>query len=88
MAESAFKGTVLEGRERRYTVTNEKDIEKYVPKPLKEKLDIVMDGVSAWVEDGRVRDGKKPYNSYIVINVDEPYANEVIEIMERHGHWN
>jgi chemotaxis regulatin CheY-phosphate phosphatase CheZ len=25
---------------------------------------------------------------YIVINTDEPYAEEVIEIMKKHGHWD
>lgn len=29
----------------------------------------------------------KPVNTYLVINTDEPYADEVIEIMKRHGHW-
>lgn len=24
---------------------------------------------------------------YLVINQDEPYADEVIEIMKRHDHW-
>lgn len=31
--------------------------------------------------------GKKQKNKYLVINTDEPYADEVIEIMKRHGHW-
>ncbi|MFD2442917.1 hypothetical protein ACFSO7_02855 [Bacillus sp. CGMCC 1.16607] len=35
----------------------------------------------------RKNKGKKE-NNYLVINVDEPYADEVIEIMKRHGHWN
>lgn len=26
-------------------------------------------------------------NTYIVINTDEPYADEIIEILKRHGHW-
>lgn len=29
VAESAFKGTVLEGRERKYTILNKRDIQKY-----------------------------------------------------------
>lgn len=24
---------------------------------------------------------------YLVINTDEPYADEVIEILKKHGHW-
>ncbi|KWX71599.1 hypothetical protein AMQ84_27135 [Paenibacillus riograndensis] len=30
--------------------------------------------------------GKKE-NTYIMINTDEPYADEVIEILKRNGHW-
>ena len=40
------------------------------------------------IEAGRVADGKRPQNKYIVINQDEPYAPEVIEIMKKHGHWD
>lgn len=29
----------------------------------------------------------KGSNEYLVINVDEPYAQQVIEIMKAHGHW-
>lgn len=30
----------------------------------------------------------KPDNHYIVVNLDEPYAGDVIEIMKRNGHWD
>ncbi|MEE4580558.1 hypothetical protein V2V06_21205 [Paenibacillus polymyxa] len=39
------------------------------------------------IECGRKNDGKLPVNAYLVINVDEPYAEEVAEILKRHGHW-
>ncbi|WP_059048703.1 hypothetical protein [Paenibacillus senegalimassiliensis] len=39
------------------------------------------------IEMGRKRDGKHPVNAYLVINVDEPYAKEVADILKRHGHW-
>ncbi|GGF82894.1 hypothetical protein GCM10010912_30000 [Paenibacillus albidus] len=39
------------------------------------------------VECGRRKDGKRPVNAYLVINTDEPYADEVIEILKRNGHW-
>ncbi len=35
----------------------------------------------------RLLEGKVPCPEYIVINTDEPYAPEVIEIMKRYGHW-
>jgi hypothetical protein len=39
------------------------------------------------IKEGRVAEGKIPYNEYLVINIDEPYAPEIIEIMKRNGHW-
>jgi hypothetical protein len=36
---------------------------------------------------GLLRDKKNTNKTYLVINTDEPYADEVIEIMKRHGHW-
>lgn len=38
------------------------------------------------IEHGRRSEGKND-NTYLVINTDEAYADEVIEIMKRHGHW-
>lgn len=35
----------------------------------------------------REQKGKNPNNEYIVVNIDEPYAPEIIEIMKRNGHW-
>jgi hypothetical protein len=88
MREPAFDGTVLEGRERRYTIINERDIEKYVPESVKNDLWDAVNAALMFVEEGREKEGKKPYNSYIVINVDEPYVDEIIEVMKRHGHWD
>lgn len=87
MREQAFDGTVLEGRERRYTVLNEKDIAKYGDSQLIDNMNQAIDDVLFDIENGRSKDGKKPYNSYIVINVDEPYIGEIIEVMKRHGHF-
>jgi hypothetical protein len=29
----------------------------------------------------------KKENTYLVINTDEPYADEIIEILKKNGHW-
>ncbi|ATX84798.1 hypothetical protein HUS59_17025 [Bacillus velezensis] len=34
----------------------------------------------------REAEGKK-FNNYAVINRDEPYIDEVTDIMRKHGHW-
>lgn len=46
-------------------------------------------GMFETIDAGRQAEGKPAAsnNVYLVINTDEPYADEVIEIMKRHGHW-
>jgi hypothetical protein len=85
--ESAFDGTVLEGSERRYTILNMKDIQKYGTTEQVENMFEAIDDVQTSIHFGREKDGKKPYNSYIIINVDEPYIDEIIDVMKRNGHW-
>jgi len=85
--EPAFEGTVLEGRERRYTVINEKDRKKYLTEEENQELQHALFHHLGKIEEGRAKDGKEPYNSYIVINTDEPYIDEIIRIMHRYGHW-
>jgi hypothetical protein len=50
-------------------------------------LKAVLKKTSELIRAGREKDGKNPNNKYLVINVDEPYADEVIEILKRNGHW-
>lgn len=85
--ESAFEGTVLEGKKRRYTVLNERDFHKYVPENLRHEFGEIFNDVLFHIESGREEDGKNPYNSYLVINVDEPYTTEIIEVMKKNGHF-
>ena len=35
----------------------------------------------------RAANSKTPIRRYAVINLDEPYAPEIIEIMRKNGHW-
>jgi hypothetical protein len=39
------------------------------------------------IQAGRKADGKEPCPEYIVVNTDEPYANEIIEVLKQHGAW-
>ncbi|MDF2615434.1 MAG: hypothetical protein K0Q47_89 [Sedimentibacter sp.] len=72
------------GSKRKFVVLKIADLLKYINSPFKlamlenDMLDIV---------EGRKKDGKNPENEYIIINTDEPYANEVIEILKKNGHW-
>lgn len=87
MAEQAFEGTVLEGKERQYTIINERDVDKYLSIGEQQDLAIVLDRILGNIEHGRGKEGKNPHNSYIVINTDEPYIDEIVEVMKRHGHF-
>lgn len=71
------------GFERKFTVINENDLYKYVDSKQYAKLNEIL----SEIQRGRELSGKRPYNNYVVINLDEPYIDEVIEIMKRHGHW-
>jgi hypothetical protein len=39
------------------------------------------------IRTGRKTEGKEPCPEYIVINTDEPYIQEVIEILKKNSHW-
>ena len=70
---------------KKYLVMKYADIENYVD-------DDDLKGIqSAFVDIaiGRsVEENKYTNNEYIVINTDEPYIDEIIEIMRHNGHWN
>lgn len=87
-AEPAFDGTIKEGCECKYTIINLKDLEKYIGIGAKQDLAIILDHVQGNIEHGREEDGKKPFNSYIVINIDEPYINDIVAVLEANGHWD
>ncbi|MFC6545517.1 hypothetical protein [Cohnella cellulosilytica] len=45
--------------------------------------------IGATIDSRRINAGKAPAsnNSYIVINTDEPYTPQIVEILKRYGHW-
>ena len=72
---------MLEGMQMKFTVLKNDDILNLEPDSLS-----ALDRVVGEIMDNRKAEGKKS-NTYLVINTDEPYAAEVIEIMKSHGHW-
>lgn len=75
----------LEGMQMKFTVVKNEDLEKYLHPEMKAAFLEIVEKVAMnkYVEENF----KKP-NTYIVINTDELYADEVIEILKRHGHWS
>ena len=59
-----------------HIVIKEEDL-KYLTANQIKYLDAVLNAIA----DGRKKDGKKPNNSYYICNTDEPYADEVLEVI-------
>lgn len=71
------------GTERKYIVIKIADLLKYVPSVFKLAM---LDNDLKDIAEGRAQDGK-PVNEYIVVNTDEPYAAEIIEVLKRNNAW-
>lgn len=65
-----------------YSVTHivfkKADIEKYLSIEDQYELEYIKSKIAL----GRVKDKKKAYNTYLVVNTDEKYANEVMQLIE------
>ncbi|WP_163854603.1 hypothetical protein [Paenibacillus elgii] len=71
-----------EGMTFKFSVFKNEDIEQ-----LTHHEKVTLGHIAESIEHNRQMSGKNPRNTYLVINTDEPYADEVIEIMKRYGHW-
>lgn len=72
---------VLHGMQMKFTVLKNEDIEKLDP-----EVRHLLNYAIGHYQKLRRKEGKKE-NTYLMINMDEPYIGEVIEIMKKHGHW-
>ncbi|MDR0269604.1 hypothetical protein [Paenibacillus sp.] len=69
--------------EAKFTVIKNDDIERYLDARDKSELSRIL-----WkIEQSRYEEGKEASNTYLVVNVDEPYAPKIIEIMKANNHW-
>ncbi|MGM0970257.1 MAG: hypothetical protein ACQEWR_16980 [Bacillota bacterium] len=67
----------------KFAVINLKDFSSYVPKDIEQGFLNELSKVSKSIEEGRQKDGKVPFNNYLVINQDEPYIEEVFEVLKK-----
>jgi hypothetical protein len=81
--EEADKMADTTGMEIMYTVIKNDDLETYLDDNDRNTFYYLVEDK---IEYTRKLQGKKE-NTYLVINTDEPYAEEVIEILKRNGHW-
>jgi len=73
----------LDGMVSKFIVLKIEDIEKYLSDPEIVTLSNLIEKIC----DSRQKDGKGRTNRYLVANVDEPYAPEIVGILKRNGHW-
>ena len=64
----------------KYFVLKHEDLNKLTPWYLR-----MLRQISNRVERIRLEMGKPPQNDYVVINTDEPFIEEVVEIMQSNG---
>lgn len=71
-----------EGFNNKYLVVKWEDIE-HISQRQWNQLDAMLETI----EERREFIGKSRTNDYIVVNTDEPYIDEIVQILKRHGHW-
>lgn len=78
--------TNTEGMKNKFVVIKREDLQRYTNAAA---TGVMIDWLAELIDKGRLASGKTPAsnNRYLVINTDEPYADEIIEIMKRYGHW-
>jgi hypothetical protein len=70
------------GAEKKFTVIKNDDIRQYLSEEEQKELRILL-----FVINRAREEIGKGINEYLVVNTDEPYAQEVINVLKRNGHW-
>ena len=74
----------LEGADfNKFIVIKQDDLYRYTSDQDKINLARILKNI----RDGRVKFGRETGNKYFVINIDESYAGDVVEILRKNGHW-
>lgn len=72
----------MNGMRKKFHVIKVDDANRYLMASDRPVFNSLLDRIAY----GREEDGKGE-NVYIVINTDEPYASEVVDILKENGHW-
>ncbi|GAS82434.1 hypothetical protein [Paenibacillus amylolyticus] len=67
----------------KHTVIKNEDVEKH----LNELERVQMLRLLNKVRVGRASEGKQAVNTYLIVNTDEVYATDVVQILKDNGHW-
>jgi hypothetical protein len=61
-------------------------LDEFMPLCTEAELKII-DRIMERIIRKRAAEGKDLYGRYLVVNMDEPYADEVRKLMKEHGDW-
>lgn len=75
--------TNTDGMQHKFHVIKEDDINNY----LSEKERFALNHLKSVIALGRESDGKPNSNEYLVVNTDESYADDIIDILKKNGDW-
>lgn len=67
----------------KFIVIKREDVPAYLDRVERDILSRMLKKIASC----RRRKKKNADNEYLVINTDEPYASEIIEILKRNGDW-
>lgn len=59
------------------------DVKKYLGEAAYAQLSHTL----AQIAFMREKEGKTPCNTHLVVNIDEPYAPQIVDILKQNGHW-
>jgi hypothetical protein len=68
----------LEQLEEKFIVLKWEDVEHGLTRDEAKALFVLLDKVEAY----RIKQGKKPGHLYVVINTDEPYIQQVLDLLK------
>lgn len=70
------------GMKSTHTVFKNEDVQK-----LSNDDQLILKDIYLRMTYNRASEGKTATPTHLVINTDEPYAEEIIAILKRNGHW-
>ncbi|WP_212635455.1 hypothetical protein [Saccharibacillus brassicae] len=73
------------GMQNKFIVVKRTDVSEFLPQVLQDQQEDILRAI----EVNQIVQQVTPASTktYLVVNTDEPYADEVIAILKRHGHW-
>jgi len=75
----------IEGMANKFIVVKRTDVSEFLPPVLEDQFEDILRAIDVNQVVQQVTPAST--KTYLVINTDEPYADEVIAILKRHGHW-